>query len=130
MTKRLSDIFVITAIASFAFTFCSVAGPFAIQMTSLPDQQVTYQISDVVNYTTTPNITTEDYFKTQEAQSTIGLDTVFRMIQSVVYIYPLIVDKLHAPSALGAFIQGMMTLCQVTFLVQIFMRFGWTQVED
>jgi hypothetical protein len=128
--NRFYDIFILITLVGLAVSFANASGIFNYKFSSMPDQQANFQVTDLQNYTQKGTIGTDDYFKTNSAQPSIGVDMIWSMISSFVYVYPLIVDKLHGNPLLGLFLQGIVTISQIGMIIQVLTRFGWGQVDN
>jgi hypothetical protein len=129
--SRFYDIFMMMTIVGLSISLVNASGVFNINFGSLPqNNDIGYTTADVTNLTASQaGMKVQDQYQTTLKEPEMGLDIIGTMV-SMVYVYPLIVDKLHGPAIIGVFVQALVTITQVAFLAQVFMRFGWKMVDS
>lgn len=89
-----------------------------------------YNISYLSEYST--DINDPDWLDTLSAGIDLFIGTFligFKIVFSIIFIFPTLVDRFSVPSALSAFIQVGIYFCYATWYAQYKSNKGWSQYE-
>jgi hypothetical protein len=71
-----------------------------------------------------------DYFSSIIGFATIALGFIFTFITTTFWSYGVMVDMFHMPPVLAAAIEALMIYSLMSFIIQVYMKFGWKQIES
>lgn len=124
---RFYDIFWVCVAASLSIGFINSIGIFDVQYMT-PVSNSTYQLSDVQG--TTTNSTPLDDVMLSVGLFWQALAFLKDLAYNTIVIFPALVTVWGIPWQIAAFLQVIVALSWLYFLIQIFMRFGFGGTES
>lgn len=115
---RAMQLFMFVIALNGAIALVNGMGLFS-QNYSSPEGSVAYQVSDLGEVTSiTGEPTIMDYFAMTVMWIWEALIFIVKFIAAFVFIYPVLVNQLHVPPQISIFLQGMIYVVMIWFLVQ------------
>lgn len=117
---RAMDVFMVVMVLNGALAMVNAVGLFDQEYASAAQSDdVNYRVSDLANMTSsTAEPTLMDYGVMSVSWVWEALIFIFKFIAAFVFVYPVLVDQLGVPGEISIFLQGMIYIVMIWFIVQ------------
>lgn len=117
---RAMDVFMIVMVLNGALAMVNAIDLFDQDYSSAAQSEdINYRVDDLSNMTSsTAEPTLMDYGVMSVSWVWEALIFIFKFIAAFVFVYPVLVDQLGVPGEISVFLQGMIYIVMIWFIVQ------------